>query len=102
MLTFRIAMTAAVMTFDHRDDQAVPPKTVTAEVNQITDFHWLPLPCSGWASEDQQSSNDDNPTAMAQRLSGKTRMAVAGLNVQIFGFCCLLWPGDIWIRCPTD
>jgi hypothetical protein len=47
MLTFRIAMTAAVMTFDHRDDQAVPPKTVTAEVNQITDLRWLPLPCSG-------------------------------------------------------
>jgi len=46
MLTFRIAMTAAVMTFDHRDDQAVPPKTVTAEVKQITDLHWLPLPCS--------------------------------------------------------
>jgi len=46
MLTFRIAMTAAVMTFDHRDDQAVPPKIVTAEVNQITDLHWLPLPCS--------------------------------------------------------
>jgi len=47
MLTFRIAMTAAVMTFDHGDDQAVPPKTVTAEVNQITDLRWLPLPCSG-------------------------------------------------------
>jgi len=47
MLTFRIAMTAAVMKFDHRDDQAVPPKIVTPEVNQITDFHWLPLPCSG-------------------------------------------------------
>jgi len=24
-----------------------PAKDVTAEVNQITDFHWLPLPCSG-------------------------------------------------------
>jgi hypothetical protein len=47
MLTFRIAMTAAVMTFDHRDDQTVPPKIVTAEVNQITDLRWLPLPCSG-------------------------------------------------------
>jgi hypothetical protein len=46
MLTFRIAMTATVMTFDHRDDQAVPPKIVTAEVNQITDLRWLPLPCS--------------------------------------------------------
>jgi hypothetical protein len=47
MLTFRIAITAAVMTFNHRDDQAVPPKIVTAEVNQITGLRWLSLPCSG-------------------------------------------------------